>query len=346
MSVTVDQKGRSVLLVGSVPLSSAEEVFEAVSSELGTFVKRIPDGETGPRSLWIVCQGEPMKNTQGLEVGGERQLQGGIRNPRYKIKEGLQPEDVKFGQLGYADNALKSYEIFKRLQGLGKIPRDVRFQVCLPTPLAVVYAFFIASEVRRIWPVYERRLLEELDEITRTIPHSDLAVQIDIATEMHTLLEVPELRTEYPINELVEAFARLGNHVPPDVELGIHLCYGDPGHKHIREPTDTGNMVDVYHRLATAIHRPITWVHMPVPRDRDDDPYFSPLRGLRLKPGTELYLGLIHLTDGIDGAKRRAAAAERVVLGFGVATECGFGRRPPETIPELIRLHRTVAQQI
>jgi hypothetical protein len=105
-------------------------------------------------------------------------------------------------------------------------------------------------------------------------------------------------------------------------------------------------MVDVYHRLTTAIHRPITWVHMPVPRDRHDDPYFSPLRDLRLKSGTELYLGLIHLTDGIEGAKRRAAAAKRVVSDFGVAIECGFGRRPPETIPELIRLHRAVAQQM
>ena len=105
-------------------------------------------------------------------------------------------------------------------------------------------------------------------------------------------------------------------------------------------------MVDVYHRLATAIYRAITWLHMPVPRDRVDDPYFSPLRNLKLKSGTELYLGLIHLTDGIEGAKRRAAAAKRFVSDFGVATECGFGRRPPETIPDLIRLHRVVAQQV
>jgi hypothetical protein len=75
-------------------------------------------------------------------------------------------------------------------------------------------------------------------------------------------------------------------------------------------------MVDVYHRLATAIHRTITWLHMPVPRNRDDDPYFSPLRNLKLKSGTELYLGLIHLTDGIEGAKRRAAAAKRFCVEF------------------------------
>lgn len=344
--MTIKRKARSILIVGSVPLSSAKEVFEAVASELGAFVKRLPDGETGERSLWIVCQGEPMKNSQGLEVGGERQLQGGIRNPRYKVKEGLKPEDVKFARLGYADHALESYRVFKRLQDLGKIPARVRFQVSLPTPLAVVYAFFVESEVRRIWPCYERCLLQELDEITGAIPHDDLAIQIDIASEMHTLLEVPALQAAYPIGELVEAFARMGNRVPEDVELGIHLCYGDPGHKHVREPTDTGRMVDLYHRLAIAIHRPITWLHMPVPRDRDDDPYFSPLRDLRLKSGTELYLGLIHLTDGVEGARRRAAAAERVVPDFGIATECGFGRRPPATIPELLRLHRAVAQQV
>ena len=86
--MTMKQKERLVLLLGSIPLSSAEEVFEVVGSELGKFVKRIPDGETGPRSLWIVCQGEPMKTSQGLEVGGERQLQGGIRNSQVQDKGG------------------------------------------------------------------------------------------------------------------------------------------------------------------------------------------------------------------------------------------------------------------
>jgi hypothetical protein len=27
--------------------------------------------------------------------------------------------------------------------------------------------------------------------------------------------------------------------VPAEVELGLHLCYGDPGHKHVVEPKDT-----------------------------------------------------------------------------------------------------------
>jgi hypothetical protein len=103
-------------------------------------------------------------------------------------------------------------------------------------------------------------------------------------------------------------------------------------------------MVEMSNRLVAAINRPITWIHMPVPRNRDDDAYYAPLKNLKLKAGTEFYLGLIHLTDGIEGTKRRIATAKRFVTNFGVATECGLGRRPPETMPALLTLHRQVAE--
>jgi hypothetical protein len=82
---------------------------------------------------------------------------------------------------------------------------------------------------------------------------------------------------------------------------------------------------------------------MPVPRNRDDDGYFEPLRRLRLRPETELSLGLVHHTDGVAGTTRRLATARRYVADFSVATECGFGRREPRTIPELLRIHAEVA---
>jgi len=219
----------------------------------------------------------------------------------------------------------------------------VRFQVSIPTPLAVVYAFFVSDAVRPMWPIYERRMYLELDEMFRAIPAKDLAIQWDIAIEIDRILEFPEIRKHYPMDEIVSAIARISDYIPREVQLGHHFCYGDPGHKHIIEPKNTGLMVDFANQLRDAVKRPITWMHMPVPRDRSDDAYFAPLKGLRLEPDTELYLGLIHLTDGVEGAKRRIAAAKRVVTDFGVSTECGFGRRPPETIPRLLELHRDVA---
>ena len=64
---------------------------------------------------------------------------------------------------------------------------------------------------------------------------------------------------------------------------------------------------------------------------------------LKLAPETELCLGLVHHTDGVAGTRKRLATAEKYVEDFSIATECGFGRRPPETIPELLRIHAEVA---
>jgi hypothetical protein len=103
------------------------------------------------------------------------------------------------------------------------------------------------------------------------------------------------------------------------------------------------DMVEMANRLTENVRRPIQLIHMPVPRDRTDDQYFAPLKNLRVKPGTELCLGLVHHTDGVAGTRQRLAAAEKVVQDFSIATECGFGRRKPETIPELLRIHAEVA---
>ena len=64
----------------------------------------------------------------------------------------------------------------------------------------------------------------------------------------------------------------------------------------------------------------------------------------KTKPQTELCLGLVHYTDGVDGSKRRLATARKYATNFSIATECGFGRRPPETISGLLRIHAETAE--
>jgi hypothetical protein len=135
----------------------------------------------------------------------------------------------------------------------------------------------------------------------------------------------------------------LADRVPADIELLFHFCYGDSNHRHVVEPTDMGDMVDLANRLSADINRVIQLIHMPVPRNRSDDSYFEPLSRLRLNPETELSLGLVHFTDGAAGTRKRLATAERHAKAFSVATECGFGRRDPKTIPELLRIHAEIA---
>jgi hypothetical protein len=337
---------RPVLLLGSVPLESSRAVFETVADALGDLAKRIPDGEVGARTQWIMCQEGVVKGAKGIEPAATREIAPGYHFTTYKVRSGGSAADVEFGALGYADAARHSYDEFKRLRAEGKIPSGTRFQVCLPTSLAIAKQFFEPDAVVPIWSRYEARLCQEMAEIADAVPHRELAMQFDICVEICAILEVPELAKQIPMEQLVASIAQISSHVPADAELGLHFCYGDPGHKHLVEPKDTALMVEFANQIVAAVKRPITWIHMPVPRERDDDAYFAPLKNLKLKPETEFYLGLVHFTDGIQGAQRRLAAAKRVVNDFGVATECGFGRRPPETIPGLLKLHREVAEAV
>ena len=74
-----------------------------------------------------------------------------------------------------------------------------------------------------------------------------------------------------------------------------------------------------------------------------NDAYFSPLSDWPENAG-KLFLGLVHHTGSVEGTKRRLATAKRHINNFGIATECGFGRRTKETLPKLMRIHREIAE--
>ena len=101
-------------------------------------------------------------------------------------------------------------------------------------------------------------------------------------------------------------------------------------------------------RMANAAHkevtRPIDYYHMPVPRNRDDEAYFRPAEGSRqwrskTLPRSDSPHGRHSRVPETCGYRLRKYVAQ----AFGVATECGLSRRPKETIPELLRVHREVA---
>ena len=333
---------RGVHLVGSVPLASPEQVFRTVAAALADRLRRIPDGETGPRSDWIVWQYPVLSALPQFEVGPPgpdhyRAL------PRLRLRAGERAESIRLESLGYAQTAVASYRLFARLKRDGVIPRACRFQVCLPTPLAPISAFVAGEHQAALEPIYEARMLQELDEIVEAIPHEQLAVQWDTNVELGMLEGVFPVWFSDVRAGILERLLRLSRHVPPDVELGYHFCYGAAQLKHFEEPADAGKLVQLASALTTSLDRPLNWIHMPVPRGRVDEAYFEPLGDLRLRPETQLYLGLVHMTDGVVGTRHRIEAALRFVSDFGVATECGWGRRAPQTVPELLELHREVS---
>jgi hypothetical protein len=352
--------GALAQLVGSVPLNSAEAVFRAVAGQLGGRVRRIPDGETGDRTGWVGFQIPMLAGHESLEIvppaepgARESDLDKVARAegedytlPVFALRPGVQAQALRFGDLGYARSAIASYATFAQLKDAGVIDPGTRFQVSLPTPLALLLLFVSSRDQLRVEPAYKAALLRELDQIGTAIPDGELAVQWDIAPELALLEGAWESVFDDAEGELTGRFTELGNAVPASVQLGFHLCYGDFGHQHFVQPRDMSVLAALTGQIIAGLRRPLDWVHMPVPRDRDDDAYFAPLRRLRLPADTELFLGLIHATDGMEGARRRIAAAQRWAPPFGVATECGLGRRPPESIPALLGLHRAAADYL
>jgi hypothetical protein len=210
-----------------------------------------------------------------------------------------------------------------------------------------VATFVVPREIPALHARYAAAMEAELHAILGRIPHTELAIQWDVAVEM-AVWEGLFPRPPGDWQEgIIGGLAALGALVPAPVELGYHLCYGDRNHKHFAQPKDASNLAELGSRVLAKLTRAPAWVHVPVPRDRDDEAYFEPLTRLASAisnaGATKLFLGLVHFTDGVEGARRRMATAERFVPSFGIATECGFGRREPSTVMELLRLHATLA---
>jgi hypothetical protein len=302
----------------------------------------MPDGETGVRTGWLRWQRPLFADNPAFVEGEEERGEYGPHR-KFRLRDPGAAGELTFGTLGYTDAAIASYNQFKELRQAGVIPSHIRFQFCLPTPLAPVSAFVALSDRALVEPVYQRQMLAELGAIVATIPAVQLAIQWDVAIEVGLLEGIAPTHLPDPWRDSVERLVELGEAVPGEVELGYHLCYGNLGLRHFMEPADLGLVVRLANAVASGLARPLTWMHMPVPRTRDDDAYSAALDQLQLAPGTEVYLGLVHDQDGVSGTERRIRAAGRHLASFGVATECGLSQRPAESIAALLRIHAAVA---
>src|ERR1700722_11674223 len=143
--MTSRTEGKDVLLVGSVPLDTSEEVFRAISeSGIGTSMPCFPDGEIGDRLWWIVMlsrrvfHGHPdietLKRPAPIDGVPNWRAVDARDNWSFRVRPGVQEvhlEDPGWG-LGYARDAANSYFVFKTLREKGIIPAGTRFQVSLP----------------------------------------------------------------------------------------------------------------------------------------------------------------------------------------------------------------------
>jgi hypothetical protein len=123
-------------------LRSADEVFQVMAAELGDRVTQLPDGETGPRSDWIVWQYPVLSSRPEFEIcpPGDQPHRA---LPRLRVRDGESLDTLRFDDLGYAEAAISSYRTFTRRKRDGHI-------LGLPVPGLLARAAGPHRRVRRL----------------------------------------------------------------------------------------------------------------------------------------------------------------------------------------------------
>lgn len=359
-----------------------EEIFTETPALLPGLLKRISDGELGFRDSfvgwqnlcffatpWLLHDGElamlgvtqapfsytwppPGAGGKGDITDGKETIvdSDGKSEPQPIIKAPANPtaDDILLGPTGYDMYALRSYKVFSSLKRAGKIEEHIRFMVCLPTPINSMWC--VKKQYKTlVEPLYLENLKYALDVICSSIPASELAVQIDMAVEFGIwdgaaafLGDRMEPWFDLSAQVMAEKAVAIVEDLPAGVEVGYHLCYGNFMDKHTVEPTDLKHAVAMANELKKVSKR-MDWVHMPVPLGRKDEEFVSALKDLQVG-NSEVYLGVVHAGD-LEGTKERCQVAGKA-LGrtFGVATECGWGRKTGEWISGAAEVMREVAR--
>ena len=219
----------------------------------------------------------------------------------------------------------------------------MKFQISIPTPIAPTYNNMVPADRPKVLPALTRAFVGEAAKIAQALPNDRLALQWDVCQEVLAWEGYYETGPVDFRTETIDVLTRIGDAVPPGIELGYHLCYGSPADEHMVQPKDAGIMVEMTNAIAAGVRRPIQFFHLPVPKNRNDDAYFAPLERLKLPPPTELYLGLIHHDDAAGDAARLAAARRHARVD-GIATECGMARGDPARLPGLLAAHARAAE--
>ena len=342
---------RRVLLVGSLPFDDEASAMARAIELVGDRLISLPDGEIGERSQWVAGLAGRLAeqpslfdvvdpgtmNEQGFPVDFDSTARLRSRLGPTELGERL--------QLGYDTAALRSWRHFERLRSEARLPR-LRMQVGLPTGLGIAVSVLSTARALRYARAFTACLEREAAEIARVIGAENLVFQIEAPIEVVAAHRVPRSAAGLAARSVADLVRRL----PPQVPIGVHLCYGDLNNLALIAPDNFDRLVHFAKALIRRwpVSRTLAYVHLPFAAGASPPPVdpgaYRALRGLNLPAGASLVAGFVHEQLALESLTDVLLTIERARGSRGdVACACGLGRRSTETAEELMQRCRQLA---
>lgn len=347
---------KDLLLVGSVPLDTAEDVMRTFGAPLGPYLQAMPDGEVGDRRYWVIKLAFQVFNGHPQMLTVKRPAPDGdverlIPRDRtdgwsFKLRDGV--DAIRFGdpgwRLGYTKDAISSYFVFRTLRDKGVLPAHLRFQVSLPSVNSIVSpsAFQDRGDLMRVRKGFLDALRAEVLKIVEKIPNEDLAIQWDCSWEITDINGgVPGWTTDGALERNIPQFDVLSRDIPETVLLGYHLCFGTFGGWPRFAPPDLGGTVDFANAVAAHSGRKVDWINFPTLPTLEET-FYAPLARLDPK-GARIYLGVIH---NMADFEERLAIIRKYLPEFGYSAPCGFGRCDRSELQGILEEHLSAMRRV
>ena len=342
--------GTAVHLVGSIGLDTVEEVFGTV----GQAARAV----SAPHSRRRGRRPRACGSAGSIRCCGRIHSCGRTRPARCAPPTGFRcspwpraSAPPRFASANWATRARRAppTSISWRRATRASCRAGIRFQVCLPTPFAVVSSVVVEDALAPVEAAYERAMLAEVAALCRHIPHRDLCIQWDLCNEMVIWDGQKTSAVPYPDGAARGAPRRAWRGFAPRAgrcrarPASLLWRFRGPPFRRAERRVGDGRV----RQRACPDDRAQARLYPHAGADRAHRRRVPPAvrRACARRRGPNSISAWCMPRMGVEGARARIGAAGRYVPRFGIATECGMARaRTEATVRSLLDIHARVCR--
>lgn len=344
-----------ILWPGSMPTTLNNEVAQRLLLSIaGQWMHYVPPQEPPD---WIVPLLLKLREHPDLEVVREGDWSDYKHQLRLRIKKGHEFRQ-EYIDVGIATSTRENMATYLRLtRELGL--RDTAYQVSVKGVFDFAFFAFGPGAInplqagRYITPFLQATAREMQAAYERVAPYVPMAFQLEVPAETVLACTLRGLRRPF-LGWLARAVTQLAECVPQGARCGVHLCYGDLGHKALVAPRTLAPVVALANAIAKnwPADTPLNWMHIPMASGENTPPlrsrFYAPLSRLRLPDTCQVAAGFFH--EDLSPSQLRMLAAQviysvdqaNIPSRLALAPSCGCGRRSEAATQAVLRQAKTL----